>query len=142
MISDKDLALLKLLKSNARESTASLARQLGVSRSTLQERLQRLEREGIIAGYTVLLREEYQRGRIRAEVLLNVDAKRAESVIREMKTLPAVAELAAVSGAFDYLARVEGQSTEEIDRLLDRIGRIPGIERTQTLILLSEKFSR
>ena len=45
--------LLSLLKANAREPVASLARKLGLSRSAVQERIGRLEREGIIAGYTV-----------------------------------------------------------------------------------------
>ena len=49
----KDRSLIALLRANARESTASLARKLGVARSTVQERLTRLEKDGTIAGYTV-----------------------------------------------------------------------------------------
>ena len=52
---DADTKLIDLFRANAREPTASLARKLGLARSTVQERLARLEREGIIKGYTVAL---------------------------------------------------------------------------------------
>ena len=69
---DADAKLIDLLRANAREPTASLARKLGLARSTVQERLARLEREGIVKGYTVRLADEAQANRLRA-VVLKVD---------------------------------------------------------------------
>ena len=57
---DTDLKLVALLRANAREPTASLARKLGLARSTVQERIARLEREGTIKGYTVRLSDAAQ----------------------------------------------------------------------------------
>jgi DNA-binding Lrp family transcriptional regulator len=134
--------LLGLLRSNARESTASLARKLGLARTTVQERINRLERDGVIAGYTVRVSEGFARQRIAAQVLINVDPKAGARVVRELEARPWVRAVYALSGVFDYEVRVEGGSTEEIDDNLDAIGRIEGIQRTQTSIVLSVKFDR
>jgi DNA-binding Lrp family transcriptional regulator len=134
--------LLALLRRNARESTASLARKLGVARTTVQERIGRLERDGVIAGYTVRVTEGFARHRIQAHVLIEVDPKKGDGVIRALEAATAVRALYALSGVFDYELVVEGGSTQEIDGFLDAIGRIDGIERTQTSIVLSVKFAR
>jgi DNA-binding Lrp family transcriptional regulator len=134
--------LLALLRRNARESTASLARKLGVARTTVQERIRRLERDGVIAGYTVRVSESFARRQISAQVLITVNPKAGERVVRELELRPFVRAVYALSGVFDYQVLLEGGSTEEIDRNLDAIGRIDGIERTQTSIVLSVKFER
>jgi DNA-binding Lrp family transcriptional regulator len=134
--------LLSLLRRNARESTASLARKLGVARTTVQERIGRLERDGVIAGYTVRVTDDFARHRIQAHVLISVDPKKGDGVIRALEASAPVRALYALSGVFDYELVVEGGSTEELDSILDAIGRVDGIERTQTSVVLSVKFSR
>ena len=134
--------LLALLRRNAREPAASLARKLGVARTTVQERIRRLERDGVIAGYTVRVHEGFARQRISAQVLVHVDPKAGDRVVRALEAQPWVRAVYALSGVFDYEVRIEGGSTEEIDRHLDAIGRIDGIQRTQTSIVLSVKFER
>ena len=141
-MSPKDRQLVELLKANARMSTAALARKLGVARSTVKARLARLESEGVVAGYTVRLGQTPERSAITAHVLLEASAKRADGMIRELKALPAIRGLYAISGAFDYLAIVETPSTHDMDAILDRIGRIEGVAKTQTHIALSVKFER
>ncbi len=138
----EDQTLLSLLKADARMSTAELARRLDVSRTTVQSRLQRLEKAGVIAGYTVKLATEVLRRRITAHVLLAVNPKQAEKVVRALKAIPFVTAVYALSGGFDYLAVIQGETTQEIDAILDQIGRNEGIERTQTSIVLSVKFER
>jgi hypothetical protein len=83
-----------------------------------------------------------ERSAITAHVLLEASAKRADGLIRELRSLPAIRGLYAISGAFDYLAILETPSTHEMDALLDRIGRIEGVGRTETSIALSVKFER
>ena len=134
--------LLALLRRNAREPAASLARKLGVARTTVQERIRRLERDGVIRGYTVRVSEGFARQRITAQVLVHVDPKAGDRVVRALEAQSWVRAVYALSGVFDYEVRIEGGSTEEIDRHLDAIGRIDGIQRTQTSIVLSVKFER
>ena len=73
--SPADEALLSLLRENARASTAEIARKLGLSRTTVQNRIARLEAEGVIRGYTVRLDDEHERHRIRAHMMLTVRPK-------------------------------------------------------------------
>jgi len=134
--------LLALLRRNARESTASLARKLGIARTTVAERILRLERDGIINGYTVRVTDAFARQRITAHVLINVNPKLSDRVVRELEASPHVRAVYALSGVFDYEVAVDAGSTAEIDGILDALGRIEGIERTQTSIVLSVKFER
>jgi DNA-binding Lrp family transcriptional regulator len=139
---DTDTKLLALLRANAREPTASLARKLGLARSTVQERIARLEREGVIRGYTVKLSDEAETRRLRAVVMISADPKQAERVNAELRRMSEVRSLAAVSGAFDMMAVVETDTSARMDAALDRIGKATGVARTVTSIILSEKFSR
>lgn len=136
-----DSKLIALLRGNAREPTASLARKLGLARSTVQERIARLEREGTIKGYTVKLADETA-GHLKAVVMISTDPKQADRVTAELKKIPDVRSLAAVSGASDLIATVEAETAAKLDAALDRIGHIHGVARTVSSIILSEKFSR
>jgi DNA-binding Lrp family transcriptional regulator len=136
-----DAKLIAMLRANAREPTASLARKLGLARSTVQERIARLEREGTIKGYTVKLSEDAI-GHLKAVVMISTDPKQADRVGAELKKMTDVRTLVAVSGASDLIATVEGESPARLDAALDRIGRIHGVARTVSSIVLSEKFSR
>ncbi len=142
MMRDGDTKLLALLKANAREPAASLARKLGLARSTVQERIARLERERVIKGYTVKLGEEAQSQKLRAVVMISADPKQADRVTTELKRMTEVHSLSAVSGAFDMMAMVEADTAARMDAALDRIGKAHGVARTVSSIVLSEKFSR
>jgi DNA-binding Lrp family transcriptional regulator len=137
-----DQALLRLLGDNARMPTAELARALGLSRTTVQSRLERLERRGVIHGYTVRLAERFDRSLIRAHVLITVLPKLAARAHAALEAIPQIRALNSVSGAYDLVALVEAVSVEEMDRLIDEIGALNGIERTVSLITLSTKFVR
>ena len=137
-----DQALLALLSNNARASTAELARQLQLSRSTVKDRIARLERRGIIRGYAVKLAEPFDREQITAHVMIDVDPKKAGQVVRLLGKITAIKALHAVNGIHDLLAIVAAASTRDLDRALDDIGAIDGIERTVSSIVLSTKFER
>ena len=139
---DSDSKLIDLLRANTREPTASLARKLGLARSTEQERLARLDRDGTIIGYTGRVADDVEANRLRAVVMISTDPKQADRVSVELKRMPEVRSLAAVSGSYDLVAQVETDTPARIDVLLDRIGRAPGVARTVSSIILSEKFAR
>ena len=141
-LDDKDRQLLGLLQENARLPSAALARTLGVARTTVVERLKRLEKTGVIAGYAVRLSDEVRRGRMNVHALLSVDAKKGDAVVLALRQITQVRAVFAISGAFDCMAWVEAETTEEIDRVLDAIGAIPGVARTQSSLVLSVKFDR
>jgi DNA-binding Lrp family transcriptional regulator len=142
MLSDAEQALLSLLRENARASTAELARKLGVSRTTVQSRIERLEQRGIITGYGVRLAPDYEQGLVRAHVLLTVTPKLADKVVRGLRALAPVRTLHSVSGNFDMIVIVDAPSIRDLDLLLDQIGAMEGVERTLSSIILSTRIDR
>jgi len=140
-VRESDAKLIELLKANAREPAASLARKLGVARSTVQDRIARLEREGTIAGYTVKMRDGAAT-KIRAIVMIATDSKRADRTAAELRKMLEVRALYAVAGSFDLVATIETDTTGRMDAVLDRIGRTHGVARTVSSVVLSEKFAR
>lgn len=137
-----DKKLIGLLERNARLSTAMLARQLNLSRSTVQDRIRRLEERRILVGYTIKLGDMHARHQITAHVMISVNPKLSERVTHALKAMDGLRSLHAVSGAYDLIAIIRGETTEEIDRMLDAIGKQDGIEKTMSSIVLSTKFER
>ena len=139
---ETDSKLIALLKANAREPVASLARKLNLARSTVQERIARLEREGVIKGYTTVLSDTGEAKHLRAVVMMGADPRQADRISAELKRMPEVRTLSTVSGAHDMMAIVEADTPARMDAVLDRIGKAAGVARTVSAIILSEKFSR
>lgn len=142
IIDGKDKQLLALLSTNSRESTANLARLLGMSRTTVTSRIERLEKRGVINGYTVQFSESYERGRIQAHVMISSDPKSSVHIVSAIQKISAVKALHAVNGVHEMLALISAESTQHLDEVLDTIGNIDGISRTASSIILSTKFSR
>ena len=141
-LSQTDQQLLTLLRENARTSTAQLARRLGVSRTTVQSRLERLERDDVISGYTVRMHEEHEHGHIRAHIMIAVHPKQQASVVAALRAMSAVRSLHSVSGAYDLIAVAVVSAVGDMDVLTDRIGALDGVDRTTSSIVLSTKFER
>jgi DNA-binding Lrp family transcriptional regulator len=137
-----DEALLALLREDARASTAQIARSLGLSRTTVQSRIDRLQRTGVIAGYTVRVATDFERERVRALVMVTVLPKQMPAVVEALKGMREVRSLQSVSGPWDLLAWVVVPSIGEMDELTDRIGAVHGVERTTSSLVLSTKFER
>jgi DNA-binding Lrp family transcriptional regulator len=141
-LDDTARKLLALLRADAREAVSALARKLGLARSTVQERIARLERAGVIAGYTIRAGEDFAERQIAAHVMISVDPKMAASLTADLKKMPEVRSLAAISGAFDMMAEVAAETTAKIDAVLDAIGHLKGVQKTMSSIVLSVKFER
>jgi len=137
-----DEALLSLLRENARASTAEVARRLQLSRTTVQSRIERLERLGVIAGYTVRVADDFERERIRALIMVTVYPKQQPAVVEALRQLQGVRSLQSVSGAWDLVAMAVVPTIGDMDALTDRIGAIDGVERTTSSLVLSTKFER
>ncbi|HWH73226.1 MAG TPA: Lrp/AsnC family transcriptional regulator [Methylibium sp.] len=137
-----DRELLSLLRENARRSTAELARALGLSRTTVQSRIERLERRRVIAGYTVKVDDALEAALVRAHIMITVAPKQAGAIEAALRRIAAVRSLFSVSGPYDLLAVVAAPSITELDALLDRIGALDGVERTTSAIVLSTRIER
>ena len=138
----KDQQLLGALRDNARATTTDLAKTLGVSRSTIQKRLERLENEGVIAGYTVLLTSEYLDQEIKAHVTITVEPRSTDVIIKAMKDVDAVRAIYSVSGPYDLIVEIAAMSVTALDSVIDKIIAIDGVERTVSSVILSTRLKR
>lgn len=141
-LTNKDSQLLALLQRNAREPIASLARQLGVSRTTLQERIKRLEANGIIAGYALRLGRCLNRSTIDCFTLAAVDNKSYADVGRQLKASPSVQTVYVVAGEWDLIIHFVAETLEQLDAELSRLNEMGGIIRAVSHIVIGTKFDR
>jgi len=137
----KDKILVAALRNNARESIVSLARRVGLSRSATQDRLQRLERRGVIRGYTVVLAAG---GPAQARALMAVSFKpgfQCEHVLPHLKTLPEIRTCLALAGPTDLMLTVEAASTAAIEDVRAAVAKIPGVATVGTHFVLKEHWA-
>lgn len=137
-----DQKLLLALQENARASTTALARLVGRSRTSVQSRIDRLERQGVIAGYAVRIAAEHATDAVRAHVMIKVGPKEARGVTAALRAIAQVRVLHSVSGDVDLIAIAGAASVAQMDQVIDRIGALAGVERTTSSIILSTKFER
>jgi len=142
VIDSIDEKLMVALRDNARASTAQLARMVGRSRTSVQSRIERLEKQGVILGYGVRLAPEHSGEAVRAHVMIKVGPKEARSVTAALRSIEHVRVLHSVSGDVDLIAVAMTATVDDMDRVIDRIGALDGVERTTSSIILSTKFER
>jgi DNA-binding Lrp family transcriptional regulator len=134
---DIDRKLIGLLRDNARAPVARLAKALQVSRGTVQNRLDKLESEGTIAGYTVRLLPQVDEQRIDALMTIAVEGARQESVLRTLRGDPSIVTLHTTNGRWDLVAEIRADSLQTFDQVLSRVRLIEGISGSETSLLLS-----
>ncbi len=135
-----DLEILQLLAGDARMSQRSLARTLGMSPPAVGERISRLERAGVIRGYTIDV--GWPEAGFPVTVFLTITAVQGHSlapVIEALRELPEVTDVSLVTGGIDLLARLMVRDHNHLRHLLlERVWQITGVQRTETLVTLAE----
>ncbi|MGD9861753.1 MAG: Lrp/AsnC family transcriptional regulator [Pseudodonghicola sp.] len=140
-IDNIDRNLLSLLRENARTPVTDLARRLGLARTTVQARIERLERTGAICGYT-LRASAVSAPPLRATVLVSIEPRSGPAVLARLRGLSGVEVVHSTSGRFDLLIQIAAETTAELDETLDRIGEAKGVRSSESLIHLSTKLHR
>ena len=139
---DLDSRLLSLLRSNARESVTNLARVLGVTRPTVQERMRRLEQRGIITGYTVRFHPEHAARQVQAYVMISVEPKFQARCTAQLLTIDELQSLHSISGSYDLIALFNCETTAQLEKRIDQLAAFDGVQSTLTSVVLSEKSRR
>ena len=134
---EKDHQLISLLRDNARRPISALASALGVSRGTVQNRIDRLLAEGSILGFTIRLRPDVQRMAIRAITLVEVEGERTDRIIKDLRGYPEVHAVHTTNGRWDLVLELETDTLEAFDLALRRIREVKGIANSETSLLLS-----
>ena len=132
-----DHALISLLRTNARISLATLAQKLKVSRGTISNRIAKLETQGTIVGYTVLLKPDSTPQHIGAWMSILIEGNDSRRVIASLLGEPGVATIHGTNGHWDLLAELRADNLAALSDVLERIRLIKGIRNTETSIHLS-----
>lgn len=136
-MNDTDEKILGLLRNNARISITDIANKVQVSRATIQKRIEYMENQGIITGYTIRIKPLFEKTLIRAWMNIMVEGNKASAVIKELRINPAVSKLHTTNGKWDLLVELQAENLQNFDQSLDLIRKISGIYNTETSILLS-----
>jgi DNA-binding Lrp family transcriptional regulator len=132
-----DIKLISLLRENARLSVAELAKQLSVSRGTVQNRIDKLVEQRVLLGFTVRTASEVAAHRVRAVMMISVDGDRSDAILAALRGYPEVRALHTTNGRWDIVAELGADSLEAFDAVLRGIRTIKGVSNSETSLLLS-----
>lgn len=137
MLDELDQRLIAELRADARMPALTLARRLGVSRGTIQNRIARLRRDKVILGFTIRLGEGGEGQAIRAVTMIEIRSGDTRTVISALKRLPAVATLHTTHGRWDLVANLVANDLSVLDAALAAIRQVPGVSASETTILMA-----
>jgi len=135
-LDDTDRRLIAALTRDARASITTLAGQLGLSRATVQARLTRLTKGGVIRRFTVEVEPSAAADTIRAVMLIQLQGTMSRAVTRALNAMPAVVTLHSTNGAWDLVAHIETATLPDFDKTLRAVREVPGVLNSETCLLL------
>jgi Lrp/AsnC family leucine-responsive transcriptional regulator len=138
-----DLGILGALQENCRTSLAKIGEQVGLSAPSVIERVKKLEDGGVIRGYHASL--EARRLGIDVTAFIGVcvtHPRLTKGFENEIESIEDVLECHHVTGTYTLLLKVKTASTSSLETLISRLRSINGVERTETMVVLSTKTER
>ncbi|MGW4031483.1 Lrp/AsnC family transcriptional regulator [Streptomyces sp. NPDC004838] len=136
---DLDTSLLRLLIEEPRAGMREYARVLGVARGTVQARLTRLERDGVIADYAPKLSPAMLGYPVLALVHVHLAQGRLDDVTTALHAMPEVLEAHTIAGEGDLVCRVAARENPHLEDVIQQLLRLPGVVRTKTEVILGER---
>ena len=133
---DLDRRLLALLRLDARAPASALAAELRISRGTVQNRIEKLRKQGVIAGFTIRARADLEADRVRAVMSIEVAGEKTAQVVKALRGFPEVVAVHSTNGRWDLVAELDTDSLSGFSHALDEIRRIQGISASETSLLL------
>jgi DNA-binding Lrp family transcriptional regulator len=137
-LDDTDRRLVALLRADGRLPAATLARHLGISRGTVQNRLDRLLATGVILGFTVRLQSDAEGAGVRAIISIEVRSADTRAVVAALRRMPEVGRIHSTNGRWDLVAEIATPDLASLDRALTEIRALKPVTTSETSILLSE----
>jgi len=134
---DIDRSLISALRHDARASLSDLAAALGVSRTTVRGRLDRLKERGDIVGFSVVLKEDVQTDAIRALMMIGIEGRGTDRIARQLRGMPMVKAVHSTNGRWDLIVELGTDTLAELDEVLAQIRRYQGVTTSETSILLA-----
>jgi DNA-binding Lrp family transcriptional regulator len=141
MSDETDQKLLTLLRHNGRRSISDLAAELNLSRATVRARIERMERQGDIIGYTVILRADAISMPVRGITLIEVEGRAASRVVDILGGFPEVSAVHTTNGKWDLVVELGAANLTDLDAVLMRIRMIAGVTASETNLLLATPWT-
>lgn len=132
-----DRQLLALLRKDGRASLSALAAELSVSRGTVQNRIERLTRDGVVAGFTVRVTAADDPHAVRAVMMIEITGQKTLSAIKTLRGIPEIRALHTTNGAWDLVAEIQADNLVEFERVLRGIRAMDGVSKSETSLLLT-----
>lgn len=134
-----DQELIAQLRVDGRASVSKLSTLFGVSRATIQSRIDRLVESGDILGFTIRVKEELEQGQISAIMMLAISDKSTAQIVQRLKGIPNIIKIHTTNGAWDMVLHIVSSSLSEFDQVLQRVRLVEGVSTSETSILLSSQ---
>nr|WP_305112807.1 Lrp/AsnC family transcriptional regulator [Shinella lacus] len=136
VVDDKDRFILESLRENARISTATLGRELRVSRATIQNRIDKLVAQGVISRFTIELGDTSDETAIEALVLLKTSSVDTRPLIIKLRKIKNLVSFTSLNGDYDFALELRSKSTVELDEILAEIRSLQHVLETNCSIRL------
>ncbi len=140
-LDSKDTELIALLRRDARMSLSDLAAAVGLSRVTVRNRIARLREAGTIVGFTVVLAEDVRESPVRGLMMLGIEGRGTDRLLRVLGGLSEVRALHTTNGKWDVIVELGTETLEALDAVLARIRRLEGVATSETSLLLATRLS-
>lgn len=137
VLDDLDYRLIALLRSDSRTPVAALARELGINRSTVTSRIDRLVDTGVIEGFTIRVSGDLEHDSVQGVMLVATETRRNHDIVHEIRGYPEVEQFHSTTGTWDLVIQLRCRNLSEFDLALERVRAIPGVTSTQTSLLFS-----
>ncbi|MFT6193330.1 MAG: DNA-binding Lrp family transcriptional regulator [Cognaticolwellia sp.] len=142
LLTEKDEELLSILRLNARASVSDIARATGVSRTAIQNRLNKLENNHVIEAYSVVLGSEYTSQLITSNVSLKVNPNLRKTICLALRKVHQISHIYSISGEYDLLVTIQASTLEKLNEVLNMVCSLEGVARTNSSIILDTIFKR
>lgn len=133
-----DVRILKCLRSNARENASVISERVGMSVSAVIERIRKLEASGLIARHTTVINSAKAGKDVNAFLSVSLEHPKYidqfQTVVRESREILGCYY---ITGDFDFMLRIVTDNTQSLERLLNMVKSIPGVQNTRTILILS-----
>ena len=136
-LDDLDRRLIALLRADGRAPVTNLARQLGVTRATVNSRIDRLMESAQILGFTVRVKDSYGDDDVRAMTLIEVEGRTTNEVIKQLRGMPELQALHTTNGGWDLVAEIRTATLRDFDRVLVQIRSVDGVINSESSLLLN-----
>lgn len=134
-----DNLIILALRRDGRATVSQIAQDLGVTRATVKSRMDRMQSDGTIAGFTVLTQADVALHRVRGLMMLGIEGRGTETLMRALARMVEVQAVHSTNGSWDLILELGTETLDALDRVLFRIRRMEGVTRSETQLLLSTR---